>query len=189
MPTVINGLPAHILLIHVVIVLLPLGALFTVLSAVWPTARRKLGFISPLTCLIALVFVPITTHAGDYLRKHLNAFLAQRIAHHAHLGHLLLPWVIGLFVLSAAVWWLGRMADSTAQPAAAGADLLAPQASLGPTSGGGTAVATHTRTALPTWVTVAVAVVAVAVSVVNVVQLVRIGDSGSQAVWGSTLKH
>ena len=65
MPTVINGLPAHVLLIHVLIALVPLGALFTVLSAVWPAARARLGIFSPLTCLVAVVFVPITTNAGE----------------------------------------------------------------------------------------------------------------------------
>jgi hypothetical protein len=178
-PTVINGLPAHVLLIHVVVILIPLGALFTVLSAVWPAARHKLGFISPLTCLIALIFVPITTHAGEFLLKKLGT--PKGFEHHANLGRGFLPWVIGLFVASAAVWWLGRMADSAAA-STAGADT---------TSGGGTAVATRTgsRTAVPTWVTIAVDVVAAVVSVVVVVQLVRIGDSGAQLVWGATLKH
>jgi hypothetical protein len=181
-PTVINGLPAHVLLIHVVVILVPLGAFFTVLSALWPTARRKLGFISPLTCLIALVFVPITTNAGKFLEEKLGA--SPAIKKHADLGDTLLPWAVGLFVVSAAVWWLGRMADTAANSSAS----TTPDP--GPPSGGGTALATRmsTRVALPTWVSVAVAVVAVAVSVVITVQLIRIGDSGAQAVWGSTLK-
>lgn len=181
LPTVINGLPAHILLVHVVVVLVPLGALFTVLSAVWPEARRKLGFISPLTCLIALVFVPITTHAGNYFRSRLDpGHQNPLINRHADLAAWVLPFAAALFVLSAAVWWLGRMADE----AAATSPAVAP-------SGGGTTVATRatTRTALPTWVTVAVAAVAIAVSVVNVVQIVRVGEAGSKSTYGSSLKH
>lgn len=42
MPTTLNGLPAHILFVHAV-VLIPLAALLLVVSAVWPTARRKVG--------------------------------------------------------------------------------------------------------------------------------------------------
>ena len=173
MPTVINGLPAHILLIHVVVVLIPLGALFTVLSVFWPAARRKLGFISPLTCFIALVFVPITTNAGEWLDNKINPSRQnQQINKHVNLGHDLLPWALALFVFSALVWWLGRKVDAPEDEAA---DESA--------AGGGTAVATRTRTGLPTWVTYVVSVLAVAISVVAVIVLIRIGDSGATAAW------
>ena len=69
MPTQINGLPAHVLLIHAIVILIPLGALFTVLSAVWPAAHRKLGFLAPLACLIGVVLVPVTTNAGEWLEE------------------------------------------------------------------------------------------------------------------------
>lgn len=109
LPDVINGLPAHVLLIHVLVILVPLGALFTILCAVWPAARRKLGFVSPLTCLIALAFVPLTTHAGEWFRnkidpQHQNAAITK----HADLAGTFLYYVLGLFVVSAAVWVLGR---------------------------------------------------------------------------------
>ncbi|WP_233625292.1 hypothetical protein [Actinoplanes sp. ATCC 53533] len=39
----VNGLPAHILLVHAIVVLLPLAALLLVLTAVWPAARRRLA--------------------------------------------------------------------------------------------------------------------------------------------------
>ena len=50
-----QGLPTHILLVHAVIVLVPIAALLTVLSAVWPAARRRLGIITPLVGLVALI--------------------------------------------------------------------------------------------------------------------------------------
>jgi hypothetical protein len=166
-PTVINGLPAHILLIHVVIVLVPLGALFTVLCSVWPAARARLGFISPLTCLIALVFVPITTHAGTWLRDHLRAQQGDNpaIDKHANLGGTFLVYAIGLFIVSAGVWWLGRTFVM----------------GMGP-------VAEPSTKTLPQWASILVAVVAVAVSAVTVWQLYRIGDSGSHAVWSGIVK-
>jgi hypothetical protein len=189
-PTVINGLPAHILLIHVVIVLVPLGALFTVLSSVWPAARAKLGFISPLTCLIALVFVPITTNAGTWLRDHLRAQQGDNpaIDKHANLGGTLLYFAIGLFVVSAAVWWLGRRFVMGLRPVTARDDT----GSAG-SSSGGAATATRTRAetsteSLPQWASIVVAVVAVAVSAATVWQLYRIGDSGSHAVWSGIVK-
>ena len=184
MPTQINGLPAHVLLIHVIVVLIPLGAAFTVLSAIWPAAHRKLGFLSPLACLIALVFVPITTNAGEWLEDKLTANGPNpQIEKHADLGDTFLWFAIGLFVVSAAVWWLGRryefglfgLSDTTDE-----ADAVA--------GGGATATLTRastaTKQAVPTLVSVAVAVVAVAMAAASVWQLYRIGDSGAKAAWG-----
>src|SRR6478752_1601961 len=112
MPTVINGLPAHVLLIHAVVVLVPLAALMLVASAVWPAARARLGVLTPIVALIALVLVPVTTHAGEYLQRHLG-FTNPLIRRHVQLGHMLLPWAIGLFVVAAAVWVLGRRFELT----------------------------------------------------------------------------
>jgi hypothetical protein len=188
MPTVISGLPAHVLLIHVIIILIPLGALFTVLSAVWPAARHKLGFISPLTCLIALIFVPITTHAGEWLEDRLRKIQGGEnpaIEKHANLGDSFLPYAIGLFVVSAAVWWLGRKYELTLRPVTATSSDPTP-ADGG--TGGGTATATRTQPqtrlqALPQWASILLAVVAVAVAILVTWQLYRVGDSGAHAVW------
>jgi hypothetical protein len=186
LPTVINGLPAHVLLIHVVIILIPLGALFTVLSAVWPAARAKLGFISPLTCLIALVFVPISTHAGEWLKDRLeqngpNAAIDK----HANLGHGFLIYALALFVVSAAVWGLGRKFQLSLLPITERAE---PAPSVEGT-GGGTATATRTQPAtqvqaLPQWASILLAVVAVVIAGLATWQLYRIGDSGAHAAYG-----
>jgi hypothetical protein len=160
LPVKINGLPAHILLVHVVIVLVPLAALLLVASAIWPAARAKLGFLTPAVALVALIFVPITTNAGHWLRNHLpGARTSPAITKHANLGGTLLPWVIGIFVVAAAVWVLGRWYGLTWR--------AAPDAAR----------------ALPVGVAAVVAVAAIAVSVGAVVQLYRIGDSGSRAEW------
>lgn len=186
MPVKIHGLPAHVLLIHAVVVLLPLAALMVIASAGWPKARRKLGFLTPATALVALVLVPITTHAGEWLRDRLPE--SERIEKHAQLGHNLLPWAIGLFVVAAGVWLLGRRYELSLLPARnTPPPPPAPAAETSQTSGG---VATATRTApatqqqaLPVWVSAVVALIAVGVSVGAMVQLIRVGDSGAQAVW------
>lgn len=150
----INGLPAHVLLIHVVIALVPLAALLVVLHAVWPAARRRLGIVTPLVALAALVVVPITTSAGHWFENYLlandqpDAAWKSRIVNHANLGSTLLWFVIPLFVVAAVLWYLGRR-----------------------------------RTAVPAWANAAVSVIAIVVAVANVVQLYRIGDAGAQAVW------
>src|SRR4051794_41922726 len=81
-----------------------------VASAVWPAAGAKLGFLTPAVALVALVLVPITTNAGHWFQSQLPNHFGDtaQVRHHAALGGELLPWAIGIFVLAAAVWVLGR---------------------------------------------------------------------------------
>jgi hypothetical protein len=162
----INGLPAHVLLIHAVVVLVPAAAVMLMASAVWPAARAKLGFLTPAAALVALILVPITTNAGHYLQDHLpnNFGQSPQVRRHAALGDNLLPWAIGIFVMAAAVWLLGRRFELAWRPAADGR-----------------------ARALPQWVTAVVAVLSVVVAVGGTVELYRIGDSGAKSVWGGTL--
>jgi hypothetical protein len=175
-PTQINGLPAHVLLLHVIVVLVPVGALLTILSAVWPTARRRIGVVGPLVAALVVVFTPITTHAGEWLRHKLEQNGRNpAIDKHADLGDTFLWFALGLLVVSVAVWWVGRAADRATDVSEAGG--------IGGAGGGGTATLTRPRTAAPTWVATAVSVVAVVMSVAAVWQCYRIGDSGAHAAW------
>jgi uncharacterized membrane protein len=106
-PTKISGLPAHILLVHLTVVLVPVAALLVLLAAVWPAARRKLTWWVPLVALAALAVVPVTTHAGEWLEA--RVAITPLIAKHVHLGKQLLPWAIGLFVVATLVWAFGRL--------------------------------------------------------------------------------
>ncbi|MGV9992277.1 DUF2231 domain-containing protein [Streptomyces sp. NPDC003374] len=154
--SLINGLPAHVLLVHVVVVLVPLTALALVVGAVWPRAARRLGPLLPLLALVTLVSVPLTTEAGEWLERHVaDGPLVRR---HAELGDGMLPWALGLFVLAAGVWWLTRRAS-------------APQREGRP--------AARTATVLRA----AAAVLSVVVAAGAVVDVYRIGDSGAKAAW------
>ena len=160
MLTKFNGVPTHVLLVHVVVVMVPLAALLAVLSALWPKARLRLGLLSPLAALVALVFVPVTTNAGEWLQEHVdNTDLVRR---HAELGDGLLIWAGLLFVLSAVLWLSDIAADRHWSVPAALA----------------------TRTAR----TVLAAAICV-VAVVAVVQVYRIGDSGAKAAWQNRLSN
>jgi hypothetical protein len=108
----INGLPAHALLVHLVVVLLPLTALAAVAVSVWPAAQRKLTFLVPLGAVVGLVAVPVTTRAGNDLAAHLGnpAF----INHHRSLGQMVLPWAAALAVTTVAQWLLLRRGTSRA---------------------------------------------------------------------------
>jgi len=62
-----NGLPAHILLNHFVVVLAPLTAVLAILCALWPAARRRLIWLVLLLAVGTLVLVPLTTNSGAWL--------------------------------------------------------------------------------------------------------------------------
>ncbi|MGW4435496.1 DUF2231 domain-containing protein [Streptomyces sp. NPDC004596] len=157
--SLVNGLPAHVLLVHLVVVLIPLTALALVAGAVWPRAARRLGVLLPSLALVALVSVPLTTQAGEWLERHVDDDALVR--RHTELGDGLLPWALGLFVLAAVVWWSAR------GPRRQGAD-------------DGPARAAR-LTALP--VRIVVSVLSLAVAAGAVVDVYRIGDSGAKAAW------
>jgi hypothetical protein len=154
----VNGLPTHVLLIHAVVVLVPTAAL-AVIAAAWSASlRRRLGLLTPALALGALVLVPITANAGQWLQKQVpGGFEDTLILKHADRGEHLWPWVLALFLLAAAGHLLARRAE-TAGPAPAG----------------------------PGWLPVLVAVLATVAAVGATVQTARIGDSGARAVWEGT---
>jgi predicted membrane protein DUF2231 len=188
-PVKIGGLPAHVLLVHAVVVLLPLAALMLVVGVLWPTARRKFGVLTPLLALVGLVLVPVTTHAGEWLKERLPKSTA--IQHHADLGDQLLPWAAGLFVMAAAVWWVGRRRELTWRPGGSRTEQSGSSGAepAGGTASGGTATLTRpapveTRPAAPVWLTAVLTVLSIVAAVGVSIMLYRIGESGAHVVWG-----
>ena len=155
----IAGLPLHILLNHVVVVLVPLTALAVVLHALWPVAARRLGIVTPIAGLIVLVAVPITINAGQALENAVT--ITPAVQQHADLGQTMLPWAIALFVVALALWGWTRF----------GKPLYGPQMSA----------------ALRVGITIVLAVAAVIIAVGSVIDVVLIGDAGARAVWGSVV--
>ncbi|MET7383030.1 DUF2231 domain-containing protein [Streptomyces sp. NPDC005526] len=150
--SLINGLPAHVLLVHIVVVLVPLSALVLVVCAIWPQAARRLGPALPILALVALASVPLTTEAGEWLERHVDS--DPLVRNHAELGDGLLPWVVGLFVLAAGVWWLARRTPAEGSGARSGSVLR-----------------------------IVAAVLSVVVAAGATVDVYRIGDSGAKAAW------
>src|ERR1700727_1437698 len=96
------GLPLHVLLVHFVVVLVPLSALCTVASAVWPAARRRLGIVTPLLALAMLILVPVAIDAGQWLMERVPSTPLIRI--HAALGNTLYPWTVALAIATVLQW-------------------------------------------------------------------------------------
>ena len=65
---VVNGLPAHVLLVHFMVVLAPLTALLEIACALWAAARRgQLVWLTLILAIVVTVLTPITTDAGGWL--------------------------------------------------------------------------------------------------------------------------
>lgn len=79
--TVVNGLPAHVLLVHFVVVLVPLTALLVIVCALWPAARRgQTVWLTLILAVVTMVLTPITTNAGEWLydlRNHPSPILQE----------------------------------------------------------------------------------------------------------------
>jgi hypothetical protein len=160
-PNSILGLPAHPLIVHAVVVLVPLAALLVGASAVSPRFRHWARHATPLVCLVGLAMVPLASQTGEELERSVphSALVEQ----HAELADSLLPLMIGVTAVALVQWWLHRRGV-----AAAAAD--ADDSRRGDVS--------RQRA-----VSVAVTVVALLVSVGTLVQVGRIGHSGAKAVW------
>ena len=99
----IGGLPAHILLVHVVVIILPLTAAAAILGSIWPRAQRKFTFLTPLGALVGLISVPLTVAAGQSLVQALGG-TTPALARHITLASRVLPLSIALFLVTAGQW-------------------------------------------------------------------------------------
>lgn len=156
----INGLPAHPLLVHVVVIAIPVAALAAVVSVVWPRARAWLGPTPAILSLIALVFLPLVTSAGESLEDSLGVEPSGPLADHVLWGDKVILWVGPLFGLTA-LWWLltsDRLADPRGRYLADGAQR---------------------------WVRIVVGVLTVVAAVGATAITIRVGDLGAQSVWGA----
>ncbi len=100
-PTIF-GLPAHPLIVHATVVMVPLAAVAVLLHAFWAPARTRLGLVTLLASLLAVVLVPLSTSSGEQLEKEVGR--SSYVEAHARLADGLLPWVIGLAVVAALLW-------------------------------------------------------------------------------------
>ncbi|MBS1692783.1 MAG: hypothetical protein JST91_11235 [Actinobacteria bacterium] len=92
----VNGLPAHVLLVHLLVVLTPLTAALSVVCALWPAALRRLVWLVLALAVGCVVATPITTEAGEWLEHRVGETPA--LAAHAALGDTMLYFSIAVLV-------------------------------------------------------------------------------------------
>jgi hypothetical protein len=162
MPRTVFGLPTHILFVHATVVFIPLAALLVLLHVFWPVAGRRLGVVTPLVAGMALVLTPLATQSGEQLEHAVPR--SDLVERHAQLADGMLPWVMGLFVVAAALWLLDVQR---------GRDI--PVA--------GNAVTRLRKIALPRWLPLLITVLAVVAAIGSTVEVVLIGHAGATAAW------
>jgi hypothetical protein len=172
MPENVFGLPTHIVLLHVVVVLLPIAAAATIAVVASSWFRHRYGLVVVAATFVVTLFVPLTSQAGEALAERLPD--APEIQTHADVGKQLVIWAAVFGACLAAVVLL---------------DLIrrAPAPDL--TSAESWAVArlpSVWRSSTPGWADAAfrlVQVLAVLASIGVLVMVIRAGHTGAQAVW------
>lgn len=95
------GLPAHPLLVHAAVVLLPLAALATVASAAVPRLRRHYAPVALGLALVALLAVGLAQGSGEALEEEIDE--TPLVEAHTDQGEQVLPWAVAVTVAAAAV--------------------------------------------------------------------------------------
>ncbi|GAB2641161.1 DUF2231 domain-containing protein [Nocardia goodfellowii] len=149
----IDGLPAHVLLVHVIVVFVPLTALSLVLCAVWPAARRRLIWPAVALAAITAALTPVTIIAGANFATRFGP--SEALQKHTDLGGTMNYFAVPL-LLAAAALLVVFLREQRGKPLA------------------------H----LLIWV---IAVLTIGASVAATVQVYRVGESGSRAVWGQMM--
>ena len=150
-----NGLPAHILLNHFVVVLAPLTAVLAILCALWPAARRRLIWLLVALAVTTAALTPVTADAGGWLaaRVHAEPAFAPVLDAHEQLGATLV-YIVAALLATVALLAAVHVRQRRGTPVSLVAQSV-------------------------------VAVLVVVAATATAVQTYRIGDSGARAAWGT----
>jgi hypothetical protein len=150
----IMGLPAHPLIVHGAVVLVPLAALAGLLAVGWSAVRDKAALVALVITSIAGVFVVAAGESGEKLEERVPE--TPLVETHAEMGETLLPIVAGLWlglaIIVVLAWYTARNRDAAGRTVIRLAGVVA-------------------------------MVVVVFAAIGSTVQVGRIGHSGAKAVW------
>ncbi|MGD9958047.1 DUF2231 domain-containing protein [Nocardioides sp.] len=152
----IFGIPAHPLIVHAVVVLVPLAALGAIAVVVSPWVRSHIGWLVAAMAVANVVLVPLATGSGESLEERVNE--TALVEKHTEMGEQLLPWVLVLAAVIVAFMVLGLLTARRSTDAAA--PVWANR-----------------------WVATGIAAVTVVAASGALVQVARIGHSGAKASW------
>ncbi|MDR7280612.1 DUF2231 domain-containing protein [Catenuloplanes atrovinosus] len=111
----INGMPAHVLMVHAAVVFVPLLALGAIVFAVWPAVRGRIDWAVALLAVVAPLSALFSMLSGNAFYRMREAdgtpeqFLDQ-IGVHASYGQRTFVFSLGLAVVTGALLLLTRRA-------------------------------------------------------------------------------
>ncbi|RDH77850.1 hypothetical protein DVS77_13395 [Mycolicibacterium moriokaense] len=97
--TTIAGLPAHVLLVHAIVVLAPLLAALEILCALWTAARRRLVWLNLALAVAVMVLTPLTISAGEWLYDQ-RAKPSAILHTHQERGEWMIYFAVGLLIVA-----------------------------------------------------------------------------------------
>lgn len=125
----ISGLPAHVLLVHAIVVLAPLTALLEMLCGVMPSARRRLVWLVLALAIVTAVLTPLTTEAGEWFYNLLPQH-TDVLNGHANRGQWMIYFSGALVVVALALAWL-HVTERKAESRRAAANIVVAILALG----------------------------------------------------------
>jgi Kef-type K+ transport system membrane component KefB len=154
------GLPAHPLIVHLPVVLIPIAAIGAVLMVLSRSWRTRIGWLVVAAAGVSLVLVQLAIGSGEALEESVDR--SDLVQTHAHLGEDTLPYVAVFFVAVLAF-------------------MVADRWRLRGAAGDAATVARRGAWGDPLMAMIAVAVLAT--SVLSGVWIYRAGHSGATSVW------
>jgi len=155
--TSLFGLPAHPFLVHIPVVLIPLGALGAVLM-LWPRLRAAIGWWVCGILVVAGIATQLAIDSGQDLQEYVRE--SSLVRDHTRIGENIRPWLLLLFLALVGVMLLDRALKRRAERP----DGRDPLRIAG----------------------VALSVLSIAFAAMSVYWVYRIGHTGSKAVWHDT---
>lgn len=153
------GLPAHPLLVHGVVVLVPLVAFAMLLMVAVPRTRRALAWATLVLAAVGAILTPLAAESGEALTERVSE--TSTLERHEDLGEAMTPFSVALAVGAVGL---------------AGLDVIRRRQERGASSG----PCDHRAVA------VALSVLAVVTAGAGTTQAVLVGHSGAQATWQDT---
>jgi hypothetical protein len=95
------GIPAHPLMVHAAVVLLPIAAVMTIVCAALPRARRHYAPLALAFALVATVAVGLAQGSGEALEEHVDE--TRLVEEHTDQGERVLPWAVAVLIAAGLV--------------------------------------------------------------------------------------
>lgn len=150
------GLPAHPIVIHAAVVLLPLAAIGTVLVAISAPLRRRFAVLVALCAVAAAVTVWMAQESGQGLEDRVKE--TDLVEEHTEEGETVLPWALGVAAVAVIVVGYDRYRAKRTAPDAPRTNAVA----------------------------IGLTVLAVVAGAGGTYAVIKVGHSGAKAVWHDT---